>query len=42
VQLTGDLQGTTITVATMATSTMKAVTNAAPVAPTGLRVVSVR
>ncbi len=38
VQLTGDLQGTTITVAKMATSTMKAATKA-PAAPTGLRVV---
>ena len=37
VQLTGDLQGTTITLATMTASTMKV-----PAAPTGLRVVSVR
>ena len=37
VQLTGDLQGTTITVAKVTTSTMKT-----PAAPTGLRVVSVR
>ena len=41
VQLTGDLQGTIITVAKMATSTMKAATKA-PVAPTGLSVVSVQ
>ena len=37
VLLTGDLQGATITVAKMATSTMQA-----PSAPTGLRVVTVR
>ena len=37
VQLTGDLQGTTITLATMTASTIKV-----PAAPTGLRVVSVR
>jgi hypothetical protein len=37
VQVTGDLQGTTITLATMTASTMKA-----PAAPSGLRVVSVR
>jgi hypothetical protein len=37
VQLTGDLQGTTITLAKMTASAMKA-----PAAPSGLRVVSVR
>lgn len=37
VQLTGNLQGTVISVAKMATSTMQA-----PAAPTGLRVVSVK
>ena len=40
VELTGDLQGATITVAKMAASTMKAATKA-PAAPSGLRVVSV-
>jgi len=37
VELTGDLQGTNITVAKIATSTMKAATKA-PGAPTGVRV----
>jgi hypothetical protein len=41
VQLTGDLRGTTITVAKIATSTMNAATKV-PGAPTGLRVVSVK